>query len=100
MPSYPQSLLLSDFVSNNLSHCVVIGCYRFSQCNSSHNGYLLIRREKIIMEKELWQIINEADVQNYGNFATQLKDDMEIRFDHSSKYSNCASTACTITIFG
>ena len=29
------------------------------------------------MENDLWQMIDEADVQNYGNLATQLKQDME-----------------------
>ena len=29
------------------------------------------------MEKDLWQMIDEADTQNYGNLATQLKQDME-----------------------
>ena len=29
------------------------------------------------MEKDLWQMIDEADAQNYGNLATQLKQDME-----------------------
>ena len=29
------------------------------------------------MEKDLWQMIDEADAHNYGNFAIQLKRDME-----------------------
>ena len=29
------------------------------------------------MEKDLWQMIDEANAQNYGNLATQLKQDME-----------------------
>lgn len=29
------------------------------------------------MEKDLWQMIDEADAQNYGNIAVQLKQDME-----------------------
>ncbi|WP_196605408.1 hypothetical protein [Pectinatus haikarae] len=29
------------------------------------------------MEKDLWQMIDEADVQNYGNIAHQLKQDMK-----------------------
>lgn len=29
------------------------------------------------MEKDLWQMVDEADAQNYGNLATQLKQDME-----------------------
>ncbi|WP_143745097.1 hypothetical protein [Megasphaera cerevisiae] len=29
------------------------------------------------MEKDLWQIIDEADAQNYGNLASRLKHDME-----------------------
>ena len=29
------------------------------------------------MEKDLWQMIDEADAHNYGNVATQLKQDME-----------------------
>ena len=29
------------------------------------------------MEKELWQMIDEADAHNYGNIVTQLKQDME-----------------------
>ena len=29
------------------------------------------------MENDLWQMIDEADVQNYGNLATQLKQDIE-----------------------
>ncbi|MGE1063612.1 hypothetical protein NXG27_13455 [Megasphaera paucivorans] len=29
------------------------------------------------MEKDLWQMIDEADAQNYGNLATHLKQDME-----------------------
>ena len=29
------------------------------------------------MEKDLWQMIDEADAQNYSNLATQLKQDME-----------------------
>jgi hypothetical protein len=29
------------------------------------------------MEKDLWQMIDEADAYNYGNIATQLKKDME-----------------------
>lgn len=29
------------------------------------------------MEKDLWQIIDEADAQNYGNLASQLKQDIE-----------------------
>ena len=29
------------------------------------------------MEKDLWQMINEADAQNYGSLVGQLKWDME-----------------------
>ena len=29
------------------------------------------------MEKDLWQMIDEADAHNYGNIVTQLKQDME-----------------------
>lgn len=29
------------------------------------------------MEKDLWQMIDEADAHNYSNIATQLKQDME-----------------------
>lgn len=36
-----------------------------------------IWRGKIVMEKDLWQMLDEADAQNYGNLATQLKQDME-----------------------
>jgi len=29
-------------------------------------------REKSVMEKDLWQMIDEADAQNYGDIAAQL----------------------------
>jgi hypothetical protein len=39
------------------------------------------------MEKDLWRMIDEADAHNYGNFASQLKRDMEkrvqVRIDRS-----------------